>query len=106
MEHPTNSPAVSRRRPVRSGTGFPRATARFEANEIGADLVLNDPATGAVHVLNETAAVVWWLCDGQRSCDDVVVRVAKLYRRDLADIEDDIRGMLSELIDIKAITEG
>ena len=86
--------------------GFPRANSRFESHEIDDELVLQDTATGAVHILNGTAAAVWWLCDGKRSCDEIVAQIARLYQQDVEDVDDDVRDILSQLIQIRAVSQG
>lgn len=87
------------------GRGSLRANDALEVQEVDDELVLNDPATGAVHVLNETAAAVWWLSDGNRSPDGIVVEIAKLYRREVRDVEDDVHRVVSELIRIRAVLQ-
>jgi hypothetical protein len=43
---------------------LPRRRANVEERNAGSELVLYDPAGGRLHVLNETAAAVWRMCDG------------------------------------------
>ena len=83
----------------------PVAVARFQAEEVDDDLVLYDPLLDSRHVLNATAADVWWLCDGHRTCDEVVEQMAALYRRKVDEIEPDVRRILSELTAIKVISQ-
>jgi PqqD family protein of HPr-rel-A system len=41
--------------------------------------VVRHPATGAVHHLNDTAALLFELCDGRSTADEVIGTVRKLY---------------------------
>jgi hypothetical protein len=57
---------------------------------------LTDPATGAVHVLNETALALWELCDGRTTPAEMVAAVEALFScgRDVA--ERDVNRTLVE----------
>ena len=65
-------------RPASGLTGL-EPTTRVQEYEVEDDLVLYDPSMDAAHFLNSTAASVWWLCDGQRSAEEISVRIAELY---------------------------
>jgi hypothetical protein len=42
--------------------------------------VLLDVAGGAMYVLNPTAWMIWELCDGRHSADEVIAGLARRYR--------------------------
>lgn len=46
---------------------------------MGAELLLYDPESDRLHILNETAMQVWQLCDGQHDGQDIVEEVARRY---------------------------
>lgn len=48
-------------------------------------MLILDPRTYSVHELNETAAIVARLCDGQRSCEQIVAEVATDHEADVQD---------------------
>ena len=77
----------------------PRAVDRVIEHEVEEDLVLYDPTRDAVHILNSTAAVVWWLCDGQRTQEEIVARVASLYGVKPAAVAGDVQEVLCRLRD-------
>lgn len=71
-------------------------------HEIDEDLVLYDPRSDSVHVLNETAAAVWWLCDGKLTCQEIAGQIAQLYGKQLPDVETDVLETLQLLLSIRA----
>ena len=83
----------------------PVASPNVVEHEIDDDLVLYDPRTDAVHVLNETAAAVWWLCDGQLTCREIATQIAKLYGKQLPDVEEDVLQALQMLLSTNAATK-
>ena len=52
-------------------TTRPRQSQHLLVTQAGDEILLHDPRTETVHVLNPTAAVVWKLCDGQHTVEDM-----------------------------------
>ena len=77
----------------------PKAVDRVVEHEVEEDLVLYDPSRDAVHILNTMASVVWWLCDGQRTQEEIVARVADLYGVKPAAVAGDVQEVLCRLRD-------
>ena len=75
----------------------PQPLQRIIEHEADDDLVLYDPAKDAVYVLNDTAAVIWWLCDGQRTTEGITAQLARLYGSEQAAVAGDVEETLSEL---------
>ena len=78
---------------ILSSTRCPEQVPGIIEYEIDDEVVLYEPRSEAVHTLNPTAAVVWWLCDGERGVDGMSQELADLYdlrprdlRRDVGDI--------------------
>lgn len=46
---------------------------------VGQQLFLYDEAINAVHQLNEGAAIVWLLCDGDRDVKSIAEEIAETY---------------------------
>lgn len=63
-------------------------------HEVEEELVLYDPRTDGTHVLNGTAAVVWFLTDGKRTVADVESELADLYGLDREDVATDVSNVL------------
>jgi Coenzyme PQQ synthesis protein D (PqqD) len=58
------------------------------------ELVLYNPASQRVHVLNATAACAWRLCDGRHTEADIVAALAERYPENRQAIQQDIAEML------------
>ncbi|MGH2793885.1 MAG: PqqD family peptide modification chaperone, partial [Actinomycetota bacterium] len=54
------------------------------------ETVLIDGATGAVHLLNPTAAVVWKCLDGSGTIDEIVADIADVFERDRAEVREGV----------------
>ena len=74
----------------------PRRVRRIEEYEIDGEIVLYDPQRNRTHVLNNTSAVVWRLCDGTRDFDQLVDDMSLLFDLDPAVIAQDLRRLLTE----------
>lgn len=55
-----------------------------------------DPATGSVHLLNETARAIWDLCDGETTVEEMVTAIVELcgMHRDI--VIEDVDRILTE----------
>lgn len=72
----------------------PEATVK----ELGAETLLYLPANRTVHVLNATAQIIWSLCDGEHTLEDM----EQALREEFAvpegqDIRQDIESILERL---------
>ncbi len=56
-----------------------------------AETMLFDPETEALHILNPTARLIWELCDGEHTTEDIVAAIKAQY----TDTKD--RDVLSEV---------
>jgi len=63
------------------------------------ELMLHDSATEKVYVLNPTAALVWSLCDGAHTIEQMVAAVESQFSKtaEPADIPQDVRQTLDWL---------
>jgi hypothetical protein len=57
----------------------PRMAEGLDVNETDDGLIIYQESTDRVHHLNPTAAVVFELCDGTRSTDEIAVLVAETF---------------------------
>jgi pyrroloquinoline quinone biosynthesis protein D len=60
---------------------------------IGGDAVLNDRASGCVHVINGSAARIWELCDGARTTEQVTDALAASYGISADDVAADVTAL-------------
>ena len=63
-------------------SGSPSVVEGLEVNEVSGGLTVYDPATDRVHYLNETAAVVFTLCDGLHSASGIAGFMAEAFALD------------------------
>jgi PqqD family protein of HPr-rel-A system len=57
----------------------PRKAEPLEVNEADDGLVVYDPERDQVHHLNASAAVIFDLCDGSRSVEEIAAVLADVY---------------------------
>lgn len=88
---------------VLSSTRCPQQTPGIIEYEIDDEVVLYEPRSEAVHMLNPTAAVVWWLCDGEHGIDGISQELAGLYELDPRDLRRDVGEILRGFLDSRLI---
>jgi hypothetical protein len=67
---------------VRTWSVAPSAVEGLEVNEVSDGLTVFDPATDRVHYLNETAAIVFTMCDGRRDASGIAAFMAEAFALD------------------------
>ncbi len=66
--------------------------------ELGEELLVCGEDSQQVHRLNNTAAAIWKLCDGERGLKDIAASLAREFRGASAkEIEADVRAALLEM---------
>jgi len=63
---------------------------------VGAEAILHDRRNGRAHVINEPAARVWELCDGEATLDQIAQAFATSYAMPVASVRDDVIYILSK----------
>ena len=81
------------------GGKCPERAPNVNEYEVEEEVVLYDPRTDSAHVLNPTAAIVWWLCDGDHKVKDIARELGDLYDKEpdsvRPDVDEIIEGFLS-----------
>ena len=75
-------------RPLRAGG--------YTVEELDGELLLFDAASARVIALNETAALVWNLCDGTRTTGEIVTLITAAYPEAAAEIPGDVAGIVAQ----------
>jgi predicted ATPase len=57
----------------------PRRKPKIMANDLGEQVALYSVEGRAVHVLNPTAHLIWDLCDGEHSLEDIEVAIRSSF---------------------------
>ena len=78
-------------------TAVPRRRDGLESSSLGGRLILYDPASGALHTLNRSAAEIFELCDGSRSVGQVLATLCGRYGVPEEEIGGDVIACLQEL---------
>jgi Coenzyme PQQ synthesis protein D (PqqD) len=69
----------------------------LDVNEVPEGYIIYQTTVDRVHYLNNTAAVVFELCDGARGAEDIVSRVSKMFENASdSEIEACIESLLKE----------
>lgn len=77
---------------------YPKRRAGIFSKALHDELVLYDAGGSAIHVLNPTAVVVWNLCDGAHSLDEMTAALCAAFTVDpAADVAGDVQRILAEL---------
>jgi len=84
-------------REVRAGTVCPRARPAVTQTDIDDEIILYNPADGATHALNLTAALVWELCDGAYTLDGIAAEVASDFNVALDQALGDVEPLVARL---------
>ena len=67
------------------------------------ELVLFHPSTQKILYSNQTGALIWRLCDGQRTVADIIQLLSQAYPDALSEIATDVRDTLLAFIQQGAI---
>jgi hypothetical protein len=81
----------------------PAPTDGLDVHEVEDGFVVFDAATDRVHYLNPTASVVFSLCDGTRTTDQVAELVRSAWELDAAPV-DDVVACITQLRDEGVLT--
>lgn len=60
----------------------PQVEPGLEVNEVRDGLTVFDSVADRIHYLNQTAAIVFTLCDGRRSVSDMAAFLAEAFKLD------------------------
>jgi PqqD family protein of HPr-rel-A system len=70
---------------------------------VGDEAILHDRRNGRAHVINESAARIWQLCDGRTTLDDIVSAFAASFAMPPADVRDDVIYILSKFRELRVL---
>lgn len=81
-----------------AGMRAKRRADEVAAVELDGEIVLYDERTQTVHHLNPQATIVWKLCDGSSTVDELACALADAADADPAVVSRDVRGVIDELV--------
>ncbi len=71
-------------------------SADVSLQRVGDEAILHDRRNGRAHVINESAARVWELCDGRATLDEIVSAFAASYQLAATDVRDDVAYIVAK----------
>jgi hypothetical protein len=81
----------------------PTREAGFRLEMLDGEALLFDPAQRRLVHCNETAALVWRLCDGERTVAEIIALLTEAYPEQATAIPQDVQSVLAQLLDADAI---
>ena len=75
----------------------PLRRADVESVELDGEMVVHDPRSGTLHLLNESAASVWAACDGSTTVAAIVRAMQETHAGPADEIAHDVDRALTEL---------
>lgn len=81
----------------------PRQNADYQLAPVDGENLLAHPATTTTLYLNDTACLVWQLCDGQRTSAEIAVLLGDAFPQAAATISEDVDATLERLREHGAI---
>jgi hypothetical protein len=73
------------------------------AEKIGKGALIFDMTAGHLHELNEVGKIVWSLCDGKHTVDDMVKTIREQYDTSDVNIAEDLASFLKRLVELNLI---
>ena len=83
--------------------GKPKRNSSFRLEEIDGELLLFHPGTTKMIYCNQSASVIWQLCDGTRTVEDMIRLLAEAYPEGAQGMAQDVETTLQQLLDQDAI---
>lgn len=85
-------------------THYPRIVEEYQASILDGELILYSPSSEKVIYLNESSKLVWDLCNGELSVQNIIGLLADAYPESGQDIARDVHSILSNLVEGGAIS--
>lgn len=73
----------------------PNHSAEVTLQRVGQEAILYDRQHGCAHVINDSAARIWELCDGHATIDEIVRAFAQAYNLPPSAVHDDVLSMIT-----------
>jgi len=70
---------------------------------VGQEAILHDRRNGRAHVINESAAQIWDLCDGRNTLDQIVLAFAAAYELPALDVRKDVQYILAKFRELRVL---
>jgi hypothetical protein len=81
----------------------PTPSKEVSLQRVGDEAILHDRRNGRAHVINVSAALIWELCDGRNTFDQIVTAFAGSYQLAAPDVREDVHYILTRFRELRVI---
>jgi PqqD family protein of HPr-rel-A system len=78
------------------GSNKPKVRDDLSVIDLDGELVVWDGETGDVHYLNPTASIVFELCDGSGTVEELATDIARAFGMPVERVEEDVRAIVGQ----------
>ncbi|HJZ49032.1 MAG TPA: PqqD family protein [Roseiflexaceae bacterium] len=82
---------------------LPTPSKDVSLQRVGQEAILHDRRNGRAHVINESAAQIWELCDGRKTLDQIVSAFAAGYELPTSAIREDVEYILARFHQLRVL---
>jgi hypothetical protein len=82
---------------------IPTRSADATLQRVGTEAILYDRRNGRAHVINNSAARIWELCDGQANVEQIAGAFAAVYAMPAAEVYDDVLAILATFRELRVL---
>lgn len=82
---------------------IPTRSADTSLQRVGGEAILYDRRNGRAHVINNSAARIWELCDGQANVEQIADAFAAGYTMPAAEVYDDVLAILATFRELRVL---
>jgi hypothetical protein len=77
-----------------------------QMEELDDEILLYNPTNNKTLYINKSASIIWQLCDGRQSVQDIITMIQEAYPGNEAELESDVMTTLENLIANDAVSVG
>jgi hypothetical protein len=81
----------------------PVRSADATLQRVGAEAILHDHRNGRAHVINNSAARIWELIDGQANVEQIAGAFAAIYAMPASEVYDDVLAILATFRELRVL---
>jgi len=82
---------------------IPRQSQDYRLEQLDDELLLYNPSQTVIMYCNPTASLIWQLCDGQRTIQDIITLLSEAYEQPPEAIRPDVENALQQFEQHQAI---
>ena len=82
---------------------IPVRSADATLQRVGTEAILHDRRNGRAHVINNSAARIWELIDGQANVEQIAGAFAAVYAMPASEVYDDVLAILATFRELRVL---